>query len=79
MKLLPEKWMPYAKSWVGLIGAVLFALASAWTGAPAYIPIAAAVVTAVGVYITPNELTRKQKERAERQREPAPHDDNLRA
>lgn len=68
MKLLPEKWMPYAKSWTALIGVVLVTIATAWTGAPVWLPIAAAVVTAVGVYLTPNREAQSEQ-----------HDDNLRA
>lgn len=68
MKLLPEKWMPFLKSWVALIGVILVAIATSWTGAPAWLPIAASVVTAVGVYLTPN-----------REAQAAQHDDSKRA
>lgn len=68
MKLLPEKMMPFLKSWVALAGVILVALASAWTAAPGWVTIAAAVVTAVGVYLVPNAPA-KEKE----------HDDSLRA
>lgn len=54
MKLLPQTWMPYAKSWVALTGVVLVSLATGWDAAPAWVPVAASVVTAVGVYLTPN-------------------------
>lgn len=54
MKLLPETWMPYAKSWVALTGVVLVSIGTAWDAAPAWVPAAASVVTAVGVYLTPN-------------------------
>lgn len=54
MHLLPASWMPYAKSWVALLGVVLVTLSSSWDGAPGWLTPAAAVVTAIGVYLTPN-------------------------
>lgn len=67
MNLLPSKMMPYLKSWVALAGVILVALASTWNGAPSWVAVAAAVVTAVGVYLVPNST------------EETEHDDSLRA
>ena len=55
MNLLPAKMMPYAKAWVGLLAAVLVTVATTWEAAPEWVAIAAAVVGAVGVYLTPNK------------------------
>lgn len=66
MNLLPSKMMPYLKSWVALAGVILVSLASTWNGAPSWVAVAAAVVTAVGVYLVPNGT--KETE----------HDDSLR-
>jgi hypothetical protein len=43
-----------AKFWVGLVGAVLAAVVASTPDAPPAFGIALAVVTALGVYVTPN-------------------------
>lgn len=43
-----------AKFWVGLVGAVLAAVVASAPDAPQWVGIALAVVTALGVYVTPN-------------------------
>lgn len=68
MKLLPDRMMPFLKAWVALIGVVLVAITTSWDAAPEWLTIAAAAVTAVGVYLTPNREGYKPK-----------HDDSLRA
>lgn len=43
-----------AKFWVGLVGAVLAAVAASMPDAPRAVGIVLAVVTALGVYLVPN-------------------------
>jgi hypothetical protein len=43
-----------AKFWVGLVGAVLAAVVASMPDAPRAVGIVLAVVTALGVYVTPN-------------------------
>lgn len=54
MTLLPERFMPYAKSWVALLGVVLTSIVAAVPDGPRWLMVLTSVVTAVGVYLTPN-------------------------
>lgn len=52
---MPETFRTAAKAWVGLIGAVLVAVvATLGTDTPRWLAVVVAVVTAIGVYLTPN-------------------------
>lgn len=52
--LLPRAVLPYAKAWVGLIGAVVAAILVTWDDAPRWVTVVSAALTAAGVYLTPN-------------------------
>lgn len=52
--LLPRAVLPYAKAWVGLLGAVVAAVLVAWEDAPSWLTVVSAALTAAGVYLTPN-------------------------
>jgi hypothetical protein len=52
--LLPAKVVPYAKAWVALFGVLVNAVVIAWPSAPDWLVIVASVLTAAGVYLTPN-------------------------
>lgn len=53
MNILPASIAPYAKTWVSLILSALTAV-SAIVDLPQWVTIAAAVLTVVGTYLTPN-------------------------
>ena len=52
--LLPRAVLPYAKAWVGLLGAVVAAILATLDDAPRWLTVASAALTAAGVYLTPN-------------------------
>ena len=53
--LLPASWRPYAKAVVAALGTVLQVAAVTIPGVPAWVSIAVAFMTALGVLSQPNE------------------------
>lgn len=54
VSLLPEKLQDKAKAVVAVLGVVVGAVVQATPSHPAWVDVAIAVLTALGVYVTPN-------------------------
>jgi len=53
-ELLPKAVLPYAKAWIALLGVIASSVVIGWDDAPKWLVVVSSVLTAVGVYLTPN-------------------------
>lgn len=53
-ELFPKAVAPYAKAWVAFLGVIAASVVVAWDDAPKWLVVVSSVLTAAGVYLTPN-------------------------